>query len=107
MDLLGGILSARQLSSIITFDERYKYEAADKSTSNVRFLQEGRIVFVAEEMGTRAIGPTLENRGNSGVYVKTYQLNKMSPTDVSSSVAHMLPVVLNPKLLASQVVVPS
>ena len=107
MDLLGGILSARQLPSIITMDERYKYEASDKSTSNVRFLQEGRYVFVAEEMGVRAIGPTLENRGSSGVYVKTYQLNKTSPTDISTSVASTLPCVMNPKLLLSRVVDPS
>jgi hypothetical protein len=107
MDLLGGILSARQLPSIITMDERYKYEASDKSTSNVRFHQEGRFTFVAEEMGVRAIGPTLENAAGtvSGVYVKTYQLNKMSPTDISTSVASTLPCILNPKLIYSQQVI--
>jgi hypothetical protein len=106
MDLLSGILTSWQLPSIMTMDELYKYEASDKSTSNVRFLQEGRYVFVSEEMGVRAIGPTLENKGASGVLVRTYQLNKTSPTDVSTSVASILPCVMNPKLLYSRVCVP-
>ena len=105
LDMLSSILSARQLPPILTHDERYKYEAADKSTSNVRFHQEGRFTFVAEDMGVRAIGPTLENKTKSGIFVKTYQLNKMSPTDVSASVAHMLPCFMNPKLLFSQQVI--
>lgn len=101
-DLLGAALEARQLPSIVTFDEMYKYEAEDKSTSNVRFLNDNHMVFMAEEMGQRAMGPTLEGKGVQGVYVVTREITKFPPVDASQSVCTSVPIFANPKLLYAQ-----
>jgi hypothetical protein len=102
-EMLQTCLEARQLPSIITFDERYTYEAEDKTTSQVRFMQENRVVMLTEEMGVRAIGPTLENNGGeSGIYTRTRQVNDGTVVDKTETYAHLLPVLLKPSLLMSQ-----
>jgi hypothetical protein len=48
------------------------------------------------------MGPTLENDGKEGVYVTTYEKSKVPPTDVTQTVATILPVFADPYLLFSQ-----
>lgn len=99
--MLGAILEARGIPPIKTFDERFKNELADKTLSNVRFLDEDRFVFVKEDMGQRAMGPTLENDGKEGIFVTTEEKSKTPPVDVTTTVATILPVFADPKLLYS------
>ena len=100
--MLGALLEARGIPSIKTFDERYRNEMGDQSVANSRFLQDNRYVFVKENMGERAMGPTLENDRKSGVYVVTYEKQKVPPVDVTQAVATILPVFADPKLFYSQ-----
>jgi len=59
-------------------------------------------VFVKENMGERAMGPTLENNGKEGVYVVTFEKQRVPPTDVTVTTATMLPVFSDSRLLMSQ-----
>jgi alkylhydroperoxidase/carboxymuconolactone decarboxylase family protein YurZ len=97
--MLGAVLEARGIPAIKTFDEQFKNELADKTLSNVRFLDDNRFVFVKEAMGERAMGPTLENDGKEGVYVTTYEKSKVPPVDCTQTVATILPVFSDPYLL--------
>jgi hypothetical protein len=97
--MLGAILEARGIPPIKTYDEKFKNELADQTLSNARFLDDNKFVFVKESMGERAMGPTLENNGKEGVYVTTYEKSKVPPTDVTQTVATILPVFANPLLL--------
>lgn len=103
-NMLGALLSARGIPDIKTFDEKYRNEFADQTIANTRFLNDNRFVFMKEDMGERAMGPTLENDGKEGVYVVTYEKSKVPPVDVSQSVATILPILSNPKLMYSQAV---
>jgi hypothetical protein len=77
----------------------YKDEMSNQSTTNVRFLKDNMIVFLSPDMGKRAMGPTLENDGQTGVYVVTRELQPIPPIDVTQGVATVLPVFPDPKLL--------
>jgi len=101
-NMLGALLEARGIPSIKTFDEKYKSELGDQSVANSLFLQNNRFVFVKENMGERAMGPTLENDGKAGVYVTTYEKQKVPPIDVTQAVATIVPVFADPKLFFSQ-----
>jgi alkylhydroperoxidase/carboxymuconolactone decarboxylase family protein YurZ len=100
-NMLGALLEARGIPAIKTYDEKYRNEFADQTIANTRFLNDNRFVFVKEDMGERAMGPTLENDGKEGVYVTTYEKQKVPPVDVSQCVATILPVFADPKLLYS------
>jgi hypothetical protein len=101
--MLGAILEARGIPPIKTFDEKFKNELADKTLQNVRFLADDRFVVVKENMGERAMGPTLENDGKEGIHVVTYEApHKSPPTDITVSTATILSVFSDDKLLGSQ-----
>jgi len=100
--MLGAILEARGIPPIKTFDEKFKNELADKTLQNVRFLADDRFVVVKENMGERAMGPTLEGNSREGVYLSTYEApHKSPPVDITVSVATILPVLSDPKLLGA------
>ena len=100
--MLGAILEARGIPPIKTFDEQFRNELADKSLVKTRFLNTDRFVFVKENMGERAMGPTLENNGKEGVYVVTYEKSKVPPVDCTVTTATMLPVFSDSRLFYSQ-----
>lgn len=100
--MLGAVLEARGIPPIKTFDEKFKNELADQSLTNVRFLDDNRFVFVKENMGERAMGPTLENNGKEGIYVTTYEKQKVPPIDCTQTVATILPVFADPLCLFAQ-----
>lgn len=99
MDLLSDVLRARGIPEIVTFDEMYKDELSNQSTTNVRFLRDNMVVFLTPDMGKRAMGPTLENDGQTGVYVVTRELQPVPPIDATQGVATVLPVFPDPKML--------
>lgn len=100
--MMGALLEARGLPPIKTFDEKFRNELADKTLQNVRFLADDRFVAVKENMGERAMGPTLESGGKEGIHVVTYEApHKSPPTDISVSTATILPVFASDKLLGS------
>lgn len=100
--MLGAVLEARGIPPIKTYDEKFKNELADKTLQNVRFLADNRFVVVKENMGERAMGPTLENDGKEGIHVVTYEApHKSPPTDISVSTATILPVFAEEKTLGS------
>ena len=102
--MLGAILEARGIPPIKTFDEKFKNELADKTLQNVRFLADDRFVAVKETMGERAMGPTLESgdANKGGVYISTYEApHKSPPVDITVSVATILPVFADDKIMGS------
>lgn len=101
-DLLAAAMEARGLPPIVAFDEQYTNELEGGVTSNVRYLNTNRFVFLADKMGERAMGPTLEGDGKTGVYVVTREISKIPPVDATQGVSTVLPVFTDPRLLYSQ-----
>lgn len=101
-DMMDALLRARGIPPIVRFDEQYKNELSNKTTANTRFLNDNRFVFMAKNMGQRAMGPTLENEGQTGIYVVTREIEKVPPVDATQGVATILPVFPDPKLFYSQ-----
>jgi len=101
-EMLDTALDRRGIPPIIRFDEMYQDELINKTSTKVRFLNDNRYVFICENMGERAMGPTLENDGQTGIYVVTQEIKKHPPVDATIGVASILPVVPDPKLLFSR-----
>lgn len=99
---LDAIIERRELPPIMTFDEMYQIEATNKKITNTRFLNTDRYVFLTENMGERAMGPTLESDGEQGIYVVTREIRNFPPQDATQGVATLMPVVPNPKMLFSR-----
>lgn len=115
-DLGQKLLEKRDLPKVSLFGEKYQEQLPNGDIVDTNFLNTNRIVFLKQDMGISAIGPTIESSTNvigsgkdvpepkSGIYLTTYQETKMPVRDVSTAVATFLPIVMNPKLLMSQVV---
>lgn len=111
IDMLGGIMTAREIPVPKTFDEMYQVENEKKEVIKGRFLNENRIVLMSEKAGVRAIGPTLESVSDampginampkSGVYVAAHEESKTPPVDSIKSTATMVPVLLQSKHVSS------
>lgn len=108
------LLIMRDLPEVEIFEEKYQEQLPDGSIVDVNFLNNNRFVFLKEDMGISAIGPTLESvptivgggdapiEPKSGIYVTTYEQNKHPKQDVSMATATFLPIAMNPKQLYSQ-----
>lgn len=108
------LLAMRDLPEVEVFEEKYQEQLPDGSIVDVNFLNNNRFVFLKEDMGISAIGPTLESvptivgggdvpiEPKSGIYVSTYEQNKHPKQDVSMATATFLPIAMNPKQLYSQ-----
>lgn len=106
-EMLSNLLQMRDLPPIMTFDEMFHMENYNKEFSRTRFLNTNRYVFATKNMGERAMGPTLEADGATGVFVKTREVTQFPPRDASQAVATMLPVFARPKLFFSRQVTDS
>jgi len=107
------LLEARDIPEVVTFEEKYQEQLPDGSIVDVNFLNNNRIVFLKNNMGISAIGPTIESvkevvgggdtkiEPKSGIYVSTYEENKHPVHDVSMATATFVPIVMNPKQLFS------
>jgi hypothetical protein len=98
-EMFDNLLRARGIPPIIRFDEQYKNELENRSTANTRFLNDNYVVGLTKNMGQRAMGPTLENDGQTGIYVVTREIEKVPPVDATQGVATIIPVFPDPKLL--------
>lgn len=108
------LLEMRDIPKVTVFEEKYQEQLKDGSIVDVNFLNNNRYVFLKEDMGVSAIGPTLESvptivgggdvaiNPKSGIYVTTYEQNKHPKQDVSMATATFLPIVMNPKQLFSR-----
>ena len=92
LDQLNETLSRRNIAPIVTFDERTESDITPgTSNGGIRFLNADRFVFLNEGLGQRAIGSTIELKGQSGIFQRTYE-KSLSPTiDVTEVVANILP----------------
>jgi hypothetical protein len=112
-DMLGGILMARELPLIKTFDELYHIENVNKQITKGRFLNDNRYVFLTENMGQRCLGPCLESaqgaldlNPKSGVYVSSREIAKEPPVDATTAIATCVPFVGDAKKMGSRQVKP-
>lgn len=115
-DLGQELLKKRELPKVTLYGEKYQEQLPNGDIVDTNFLNTNRIVFLKEDMGISAIGPTIESNTNiigsgkdrpepkGGIYLTTYQETKLPVRDVSTAVATFLPIVMNPKLLMSRVV---
>lgn len=101
-EMLDNILQMRDLPPISIFDEQYEMENDNKEIIKTRFLNTDRYIFLNDQMGERAMGPTLEGDGQEGAYVVTREVKKFPPVDATQGVATLLPVFGNPKLMFSR-----
>lgn len=103
VEMLDGMLQRRDIPPIKIMDEMYHVEDEQKNITTRRFLNKDRYVFLTENMGEQAMGPTLESGDSTpGAYVLTREVTKFPPRDATQGVATMLPVIPNPKLLFSR-----
>lgn len=115
--MLNEVLSSRGLPPLEIIDDLYHIE--DPLTADlkpVKFVQQNRITFVKKDMCIRAIGQTLESSTNTiedgsvvpnpktGIYVRTFEKTKDPILDVTQAVMTGIPIIMNSKLLASQVI---
>lgn len=115
-DLGQKLLEKRNLPKVTLFGEKYQEQLPNGDIVDTNFLNTNRIVFLKEDMGISAIGPTLESNTNvigsgkdvpqpkGGIYLNTRQETRFPIRDVSTAVATFLPIVMNPKLMMSRVV---
>jgi hypothetical protein len=96
------VLDRRGIPPIIRFDEMFQNPLIDATVTKTRFLNDDRFVFLCENMGQRAMGPTLENDGQTGIYVVTKEIKSHPPVDATIGIASIIPVFADPKLLFSQ-----
>lgn len=107
--ILTRILEERGLPPIILSDRRYDYVDGAGQRQKGRFLNTNRYVFLCEQMGERAIGPTIESKGGdinakpkAGVYLNTKQDPYIATNDIMECAANILPLVYNPRYLFSR-----
>ena len=117
------VLDAYELPPIVTFDEFYQIEyAAAQSTNtndgfvnNTRFLPEGRVCFLQEDLGVQAMGQTLPMKyfkkedgklsgDTSSILVRVHERSKLPMLDEIEALALISPVVVNPKMIAGRTV---
>lgn len=110
-EILKKVLVERGLPPVILQDRRYDYVDGSGNRQKGRFLNQNRYVFLCENMGERAIGPTMESKGSlydkpkTGIWVKTKQDPYIETNDIMSAAANILPLTYNPKYLFSRQVV--
>ena len=114
IDMLNMVLESRTIPKVVIVDDRYQLEDENKNIVNTRFLNEDYFVGIKKDMGTRAIGPTMESspvtvgdsstlpQPRTGIYVTTYEKNKNALLDVTFAVMTGLPIFLNSKLFYSR-----
>jgi len=115
-DMAKTLLERRELPKVTIFGEKYQEELPNGEMVTVNYLNDNRIVFMKENMGISAIGPTMESKTNimgggtskdvpnpkAGIYLKIRSENTDPENDVVTTIASFIPIVMNPKLLMAQ-----
>lgn len=97
---LDALMQSRDLPKIVTVDEQYTgVDENGNEVGNRRFVNQGRYFFCDNNMGERAIGPTVDNDFAPGLFVRVKEQKQDPPVDVILGTASALPVVPNPKKL--------
>lgn len=86
------------------YDAQYEIETSPGQTVKGRYLNDNSYCFLTSGMGKRLFGPTIENEGRSGLFVKTEQLQTSPPRDRSYCVGKMVPFFPQPDLLGGRTV---
>lgn len=114
--MLNETMIARGLPPIKIIDDQYQSEDAYGNLVNTKFIQPNRATFVKKNMASRYIGATIESvqevvgggasipQVKTGIFVETKTLNKDTNLDATKAVMTGLPLIHNPKHLASQVI---
>lgn len=109
--ILNRVLEDRGLPPIEYVDRLYDREDVNGNITKVRYLAENRYVFLAPNMGERAVGTTIESknglydRPKAGIWLKTVQ-DPLNPVqDIMQARATALAMAINPKLLLSRQVI--
>lgn len=115
--MLNSSLEARGIPPIELVDDLYHTE--DPQTMDLiptKFVEIDRVTFLKKDMCIRAIGQTLESSTNTiedgsmvptpktGIYVHTFEKMKSPILDVTEAIMIGVPIIMNSKLLMSQVV---
>lgn len=116
-DMINNVLDAHGLPPIKPVDDKWQREdPLTQDKIDTRFVQDNRVTFIKKKMAIRAIGQTLESavttvedggtviNPKTGIFVETYEEKKSTILDVTRAIMVGLPVVVNSKLLMSQVV---
>lgn len=97
---LEALMQSRDLPKIVTIDDQYT--GVDQNGNEIgkrRFVNQGRYFFCENNMGERAIGPTVENDFAPGLFVRVKEQKQDPPVDVILGTASALPLIPNPKKL--------
>jgi hypothetical protein len=91
VDQLNEVMSRRFLPKFTMVDDHFQLDG-DNTGENIptRFLDPTRVVFLKKGMAERALGGTLENNGNAGIYQRTYEKSKEPPLDISATASMMI-----------------
>lgn len=86
------------------YDAQYEIETAPGQTVKGRYLNDNSYCFLTSGMGKRLFGPTIENEGRSGLFVKTEEVRSSPPRDRSYCVGKFVPFFPQPDLLGGRIV---
>lgn len=125
--MLNDLMSDREIPPLYVdddnragFDEQYEIEDAQGNITRGRFLPEGYVTFLtaikqaanveggidgaepAATMGERALGPTVENDMQPGIFTLTEEVSKSPPVDRVLAVATGVPAVWDSRTLCAQ-----
>lgn len=86
------------------YDAQYEIETSPGHIVRGRYLNDNGYCFLTSGMGKRLFGPTIENEGRSGLFVKTEEVRSSPPRDRSYCVGKFVPFFPQPDLLGGRIV---
>lgn len=84
------------------YDAQYHLEIAPGQIIKGRYLNDDTYCFLSAGIGQRLWGPTIENEGKPGLFVKTEELKSSPPQDRSYCVGQFVPFFPDPKKLGAR-----
>ncbi|NJN11674.1 MAG: hypothetical protein HC836_38135 [Richelia sp. RM2_1_2] len=102
-EILGKVASRLKIPRVRVYDAQYEVEVAPGQNVRGRYFPSHTYTFLTKGMGKRLMGPTIENNGKPGIFIKSEEDIKSSPPQSRSyAVARMIPFAPQPKQIASR-----
>ena len=101
--VLGKVAARLKIPPIRVYDAQYEIEVAPGQNVRGRYFPSDGYVFLTKGSQKRLFGPTIENKGKPGIFIKTEEELKSSPPQSRSyAVARMIPFEPQVKHIAAR-----
>lgn len=93
---------AMSQTQVEVYDAQYEIEIAPGQNIKGRYINDDTYCFLTTNMGKRIWGPTIENEGRAGLFVRTEELKSSPPQDRSYCVGKVVPFFPDPNKLGAR-----